>query len=328
MNLLVTGGLGFIGSNFIRKMIQKHRIINLDRMSTGSNPKSLEDLKACSDYRFVKGDITNENLVKSILSEVDAVINFAAETHVDRSIRDPTPFINSNIIGTYTLLEAERKLDNRVRHIQISTDEVYGTCTGKPFKETEQLKPSNPYSATKASADLICGAYHTTYGMEISITRCTNNFGPNQFPEKLIPKTIIRALNNLPIPVYGTGEAVRDWLYVADHCDAIGHILEKGTSGEIYNISAGNEVTNISIVEHILELLDKPSSLITHVQDRPGHDMRYSLDSSKLRSALDWHPHHGFDDALKKTVEWYTENEVWWRPLITPETLHPTPWKH
>jgi len=327
MKLLVTGGLGFIGSNFIKQCVQSHSVINLDRMSIGSNPMSLRELEDNKNYRFVKGDINDVNLVSSFLDEVDAVVNFAAETHVDRSIRDPAPFIESNIHGTYSLLEAERKVGKKVRHIQVSTDEVYGSCVGDPFKETDTLNPSNPYSATKASADLLCRAYHTTYGLDVLITRCTNNYGPNQFPEKLIPKTIIRALHNLPIPVYGTGEAVRDWLYVGDHCNAIMQVLKKGVSGEVYNVSAGNEVSAIGMVKQILGLLEKPESLITYVQDRPGHDMRYSLDSSKLRSTLGWKPEHGFGEALGKTVDWYRMNEGWWRPLTSAEVLHPTPWK-
>lgn len=327
MKALITGGFGFIGCNFVKQAVKSHRIINLDRMSAGSNPQSLKNLKAEPHYQFIKGDITNSELVTSLLNDVDVVIHFAAETHVDRSIRDSRAFIDSNIYGTYTLLEAERKLGKRIRHIQISTDEVYGSCEGLPFTETDRLNPSNPYSATKASGDMLCGAYHRTYGMDVLITRCTNNFGPNQFPEKLIPKTIIRALHNLPIPVYGNGKAVRDWLYVGDHCNAIEQVLNKGKSGEKYNISAGNEVSALDMVKQILELLDKPESLITYVPDRPGHDMRYSLDSSKLRSSLGWKPEYIFDDAIKKTVDWYIENEEWWKPLTTPEILHPTPWK-
>jgi len=252
---------------------------------------------------------------------------FAAETHVDRSIVDPTPFMQSNIIGTFHLLEAERKSNKPKRHIQISTDEIYGEISEGSFNEEYMLKPSNPYSASKASADMLCQAYHRTYGLDIIITRCTNNFGPYQFPEKLIPKTIIRAQKNLPIPIYGTGEAIRDWIYVLDHCEAIDRVLNKGKSGKIYNISSGNEFSTLTIVKKILEALKKPEDLKTYVEDRPGHDFRYSLDSSKIRKELGWKPKLTFESALGKTIEWYVNNEWWWKPIINDQILHPTPWK-
>lgn len=330
MKLLITGGLGFIGSNFIRRIMSiypKHYIINVDKMGIGANPENLKDLENRKAYRFVKGDISNSKLIGQAMKNVDAVINFAAETHVDRSIANPNPFVKSNIIGTHNLLEAERKLNKPVRHIQISTDETYGDLLQGSFKEGDRLKPSNPYSASKAAADMLCQAYHRTYGLDIVITRCTNNFGPYQFPEKLIPKTIINAQENRPIPIYGTGKNIRDWIYVLDHCEAIDLTLRKGKSGEIYNISSGNELSIIEIIKKSLDILDKPKSLITFVNDRPGHDIRYSLDSSKIRRTLDWKPRHRLESSLEKTIVWYIENDWWWKPLINEEILNQTPWK-
>lgn len=329
MKLLVTGGLGFIGSNFIKSIISHHpdyEIINVDKIGTGANPENLKDLENSKKYRFVKGDISIQKIVDNAVEGVDMVINFAAETHVDRSIIDPHSFIQSNFIGTFNLLEAERKLDNNIRHVQISTDETYGDILQGSFREDDRLQPSNPYSATKAAADMLCHAYHRTYGLDIIITRCTNNFGPYQFPEKLIPKTIIRAQKNLPIPIYGTGESIRDWLYVLDHCEAISLALKKGKPGETYNISSGNEIPTKTIVKKILDILSKPEELMTHVEDRPGHDIRYSLDSSKIRIELGWMPKNKFEYSLKKTVEWYIENDWWWEPLLTEEILQQTPW--
>jgi len=330
MRLLVTGGLGFIGSNFIRQKLlnfQNIEIINIDKIGPGANLENLRNLENIKSYHFIKGDISNFKIVYKAIKEVDAVINFAAETHVDRSIANPKPFIQSNILGTFNLLQAERKLNKSVRHIQISTDETYGNIVEGSFKEDDKLNPSNPYSASKASADMICQAFHKTYGMDIIITRCTNNFGPYQFPEKLIPKTIIRAINNLPIPIYGTGESIRDWIYVIDHCEAISLILINGTSGETYNISSSNELSINLIVNKILGILNKPINLVTFVDDRPGHDIRYSLNSSKIRSELGWNLRFSFENALEKTVEWYVENEWWWKPIINNDILHPTPWK-
>jgi len=341
MKLLVTGGLGFIGSNYIIQKLKDHpnyEIINIDKLGTGANPENLKDLKNEDRYHFIKADISNSQALEGVLEGCSAVINFAAETHVDRSISNPNPFIESNYIGTFNLLEAERKLNKPIRHIQISTDETYGDITQGSYREEDRLNPSNPYSASKAAADMLCHAYHRTYGLDTIITRCTNNFGPNQFPEKLIPKTIIRAQKNLPIPVYGTGENIRDWIYVQDHCEAIDLTLRKGKPGEIYNISSGNELSVKTIVEKILDALktivekildalDKPRDLITHVEDRPGHDTRYSLDSSKIKNKLGWEPKHSFDSALNKTITWYLENECWWKPMINDKTLHPTPWK-
>jgi len=329
MRILVTGGLGFIGANFIRYLLSENpqvEIVNIDKMGFGSNPKNLEDLKE-ANYKFIKGDISNPAVIDGIIKDVDAVVNFAAETHVDRSIKNPQSFVQSNILGTFNLLESIRKHNRSASFVQVSTDEVYGEIQEGSFHETDRLNPSNPYSASKASADMLCLAYHRTYGLEVKITRCTNNFGPYQFPEKLIPKTIIRALKNLPVPLYGTGENVRDWVYVVDHCEAVRLVLEKGRAGEIYNVSSGNEVSNIYVVKKILQYLERDEDLIFFVEDRPGHDIRYSLDSSKIRSELGWKPRHDFSSALRETVKWYVENESWWKPLATEEILHPAPWK-
>jgi dTDP-glucose 4,6-dehydratase len=311
-------------------MLTKHpdyEIINLDKMGIGANPASLHDMESNPRYRFIKGDICNIPLLHKTISQVDAVVNFAAETHVDRSISDPYTFLQNNTIGTYTVLDAMKKHNPRARLVQISTDEVYGAAVEGSFTEKDSPKPSNPYSASKASADMFALSYHKTFGLNVSITRCTNNFGPHQLPEKLIPKTIIRALRNLSIPIYGTGTNIRDWIYVLDHCTAVEAVLEKGVAGEVYNVSAGNEVTNIEIVKRILDLLHKPESLITFVEDRPGHDTRYSLDSSKLSSQLGWQPKFSFQEALESTVKWYVENEKWWTPFATEDILSATPWK-
>ena len=330
MKILVTGGLGFIGSNFCRHILSEypqHKIINIDKIGIGANPANLQDLENEKRYKFIKGDIRNSKLVNKIVKRVDTVVNIAAETHVDRSIADPKPFIQNNAIGTFTILEAVRKHNDKVKLVQVSTDEIYGEIKEGSFKENDAPKPSNPYSASKAAADMFVIAYHKTYGLDVAITRCTNNYGPYQIPEKLIPKTIIRALGNLSVPIYGSGENVRDWIYVQDHCEAIDFVLRKGESGEIYNISSGNELPNIEIVKKTLDLLGKPDGLIAFVEDRPGHDIRYSLDSSKIRSKLGWRPKFSFERALEATVNWYVNNEWWWKPLATEKILHPTPWK-
>jgi dTDP-glucose 4,6-dehydratase len=326
----VTGGCGFIGSNFIRYMLHNYNnidVVNVDSLSYGSNLNNLKDLQDDRRYRFVKGSINDFKLMSDIVKEVDAIVNFAAESHVDRSIAEPQSFFKSNAEGVLVILEAVRRCGGNVRMLQVSTDEVYGDILAGSFMEEDRLKPSSPYAASKACADLLCLAYHRTYGLNVSITRCTNNFGPFQFPEKLIPKTIIRAMLDLKVPVYGTGGNVRDWIYVLDHCEALDVVLKKGGAGEVYNIAGGNELTNIQVVEKVLELLGKPRSLIEFVEDRPGHDIRYSLDSSKISKELDWRPKHTFEQALEKTVEWYLENEWWWKPLADERTLHPTPWK-
>ena len=323
MKILVTGGLGFIGSNFVRNMANKADIVVVDALKYGSNENNLKD----SDYKFVKGDICDYDLMAKLVKEADGIVNFAAETHVDRSISNPYTFIESNVIGAYTILEAMRKVNPEAKLVHISTDEVYGDIEKGSFKEKDRLKPSSPYSASKASADMLVLAYVRTYGLKAMITRCTNNYGPYQFPEKLIPKAIIRASMNMKIPVYGTGKNVRDWIYVKDHCEAISLVLGKGEKGEIYNISSGEEKTNFEVVREILGIMDKnEDDLIEFVEDRPGHDIRYSLDSSKIRE-LGGVPKHRFKEGLKETVEGYLSNEWWWKPLVDEKTLHPTPWK-
>jgi dTDP-glucose 4,6-dehydratase len=330
VRLLVTGGLGFIGSNFIRYVLSKYReveVVNLDKMGIGSNPKNLEDLEGDERYRFVKGDLLDFDLVSRLVREVDAVVNFAAETHVDRSIANPRAFLESNTVGTFNLLEAARLNNPRLRIVHVSTDEVYSDILVGSYKEEDRLKPSSPYAASKAAADMFCLAYHRTYGLDVVITRCTNNFGPYQFPEKLIPKTIIRASLGMKVPIYGTGRNVRDWIYVLDHCEALDLVLERGRPGEIYNISSGNELDNLALVKKVLRIMGKDEGLIEFVEDRPGHDVRYSLDSSKIRRELGWRPRRSLEEALKETVEWYLKNEWWWRPLADERVLHPTPWK-
>ena len=330
MKLLVTGGLGFIGSNFCRFMLKTHpdcELVNADKMGIGANPANLRDMENDRRYTFVKGDITNPQFMHKIIRDVDAVVNIAAETHVDRSIADPYQFLKNNTVGTFTILEALRKHKRKVKLVHVSTDEVYGQALEGSFTENTPAKPSNPYSASKAAADMFVLSYHKTYDLDASITRCTNNFGPYQLPEKLIPKTIIRALRDLSIPIYGSGNNIRDWVYVKDHCVAVDIVLQRGKAGEVYNISAGNEIPNIEIAKRILALLEKPESLITFVEDRPGHDIRYSLDSTKTRSTLEWQPKFSFNESLASTVRWYVENEHWWTLLATNATLHPTPWK-
>jgi dTDP-glucose 4,6-dehydratase len=330
MKLLVTGGLGFIGSNFCRLILAKYpdcELINVDKIGIGANPANLHDIENDKRYTFIKGDICNPQLMNRLVHQVDAVVNIAAETHVDRSISDPNIFLQNNTVGTFTILEAIRKHNHKARLLQVSTDEVYGEALEGSFTENTPPKPSNPYSAAKAAADMFVLSYHKTFGLNVSITRCTNNFGPYQLPEKLIPKTIIRALRDLPIPIYGKGTNIRDWIYVEDHCEALRVVLDKGKAGEIYNVSAGNEIANIEIVKKIICLLNKPENLITFVEDRPGHDTRYSLDSSKTRNELGWKPKFSFEKSLESTVKWYLDNEHWWTPFATEVILHPTPWK-
>lgn len=330
MRILVTGGLGFIGSNFCRYMLKRHPdcdLINVDKIGIGANPSNLHDMENDKRYSFIKGDICNPQLLHKIIRDVDAVVNIAAETHVDRSIVDPYLFLQNNTVGTFTILEALRKYNKKARLVHVSTDEVYGQVLVGSFTENTPANPSNPYSASKAAADMFVLAYYKTYGLNASITRCANNFGPYQLPEKLIPKTIIRVLRNLHVPIYGSGTNIRDWIYVEDHCEAIDAVLREGEAGEVYNVSAGNEIPNIEIAKRILALLDKPETLITFVEDRPGHDVRYSLDSTKTRSKLRWQPKFSFKQSLESTVQWYVENERWWAPLATEAILHPTPWK-
>ena len=328
MKLLVTGGLGFIGSNFILKILnekQKNSVVNVDAELFGSNHQNLESVKNHENYRFVKGNITNRHLMEDLISECDAVVNFAAESFVDRSIADANPFLVSNIRGTFTILDIIKEQKKRL--VQISTDEVFGSLESTTAKENSRFNPSSPYAATKAAAELLVNSYIVTYDCDCVITRCTNNYGSRQFPEKLIPKTLILASQNKKVPIYGEGKNIRDWIFVDDHCEAVYKVLLKGRSGESYNISANNEVDNLTIVKKILEILDKPQDLIKSVEDRPGHDFRYSLDSSKIRSELNWSDNTNFDDGLKKTVDWYLSNPAWWQN-ISQDILKSTPWKN
>ncbi len=319
MKLLVTGGAGFIGSNFIHYMCEVHpeyEIINLDLLTYAGNLENLADIQGRPGYRFVHGDIADMNLVSEILSEpIDAVVNFAAESHVDRSIEDPRRFLITNVIGTQTLLEAAR-MNGVPRFIHISTDEVYGSLgpTGS-FTEESPLAPNSPYAASKAAADLLVRSYWKTYRYPAIITRCSNNYGPYQFPEKLIPLFITNALAHEPLPVYGDGLYVRDWIYVRDHCRAIDMVLHKGQDGEIYNIGASQEKTNLEITRYILDTLKCDPGLIRHVRDRPGHDRRYAINSSKIRTTLGWEPEYTFEEAMSATIRWYVEHKTWWTTI-------------
>ena len=320
MKLLVTGGAGFIGSNFIRHLLAAHpgdRVVNLDKLTYAGNPANLADVADDPRYTFVHGDIGDADLVREVARGVDAVVNLAAESHVDRSLLEPDAFLRTDVFGVFTLLEAVREL--RIpRLVHVSTDEVYGSVARGAADEAAPLRPTNPYSASKAAADLLAGAYVRTFGVPVLITRSSNNFGPYQYPEKVIPLFITNALENRPLPLYGDGRNVRDWLYVVDNCEAIDLVLRRGSDGEIYNIGGGNEVENIVLTREILRLTGRSESLIRPVVDRPGHDRRYSLDSEKVRR-LGWAPRHGFADALAETVRWYREHEPWWRPLKSGE---------
>ncbi|MFA7466953.1 MAG: dTDP-glucose 4,6-dehydratase [Desulfotomaculaceae bacterium] len=323
MKLLVTGGAGFIGTNFIRHMITKHpnwKVINVDKLTYAGNLENLAGLKGCSNYRFVKGDIADNSVMEALFRKgIDVVVNFAAESHVDRSIQDAGPFINTNIAGTFVLLQLARQYGIQ-KHIQVSTDEVYGSLQGKnKFTEDSSLGPNNPYSASKASADLLCRSYYKTYNLPVIITRCSNNYGPYQFPEKLIPLVITNTLENESIPVYGDGLNVRDWIYVADHCRALEAVIQGGQPGEVYNIGANNELSNLELVKQILELLNKPEELIKFVSDRPGHDRRYAIGWTKIKDSLGWRPAYSFRDGLEQTIKWYIEHPGWWRRIRSGE---------
>lgn len=315
--VLVTGGSGFIGSNFVRYALRAHpdwRVINLDKLTYAGNPANLRDVEGDPRYRFVRGDICDTALVDSLVPQADTVVNFAAETHVDRSLQDETPFVLTNVYGTSVLLAAALRHKTRL-FLHISTDEVYGDMSpGVSARETDPLQPRNPYSASKASADLMCMAFHTTHQLPVMAVRMTNNVGPYQYPEKAIPLFITNALEDRPLPVYGQGLQVRDWLYVEDACQALDTVLGGGTPGQIYNVAGGNERPNIETARAILRILGKPESLITFVEDRKGHDQRYSLDSSRVHG-LGWRPAHTFETALEATVRWYRENSQWWRPI-------------
>ncbi len=320
---LVTGGAGFIGSNFIHYLLDKYGqdidIINIDKLTYAGNLDNLKDLPAAAHYRFVHGDICDAALVDQHMAGVDVVVNFAAESHVDRSIGAPDDFIKTDIYGAFVLLEAAKKHGVK-KFIQISTDEVYGSILSGSFTENDRLEPSSPYSASKAGADRLAFSYFVTYGLPVIITRCSNNYGPYQYPEKLIPLFVTNALVDKNLPIYGDGKNVRDWLFVMDHCDAIDFIEQHGTDGQVYNIGAGNELTNLEITDIILRELNKPRSLMTYVADRLGHDRRYSVDTGKIRT-LGWKPKHSFEQAMIRTIQWYKDNPWWWEKLKTGEYL-------
>jgi len=316
--LLVTGGAGFIGSNFILYMFDKYpdvKIINLDLLTYAGNLENLKDIADNPNYTFVKGDIADPRIVNRVVPGVDYIVNFAAESHVDRSIEDPLVFIKTNVMGTQVLLDAAKKYGVE-RYLQVSTDEVYGSLgpTGY-FTEETPIAPNSPYSASKAGADMLVRAYYETYGLPVLITRCSNNYGPYQFPEKLIPFFIKKLLNGQKVPVYGDGLNVRDWLYVEDHCAAIDMVLQKGMVGEVYNIGGNNEKTNMEITKLILQGLGKPETMIQYVKDRLGHDRRYAIDSGKIQSKLGWQPATSFEDGIEMTIKWYLDNRDWWEKI-------------
>lgn len=315
MKIVVTGGAGFIGSNFIRYMLSQHpndEFINVDKLTYAGNSGNLSEVRTNPKYRFVKADIRDRAALEPLFKEgVDAVVNFAAESHVDRSILQPELFVLTNVAGTQTLLDLSRQY-GVVKFVQVSTDEVYGTlgATGL-FTEESPLQPNSPYSASKAGADLMVRAYYETFGLPINITRCSNNYGPYQYPEKLIPLIIYNALHNKPLPVYGDGLNVRDWLYVEDHCRAVDLVLRQGVDGEIYNIGGHNERNNLQVIRTILSELNKPETLIQHIQDRPGHDRRYAINADKIRKELGWAPQYHYESGIRETIRWYQENMAW-----------------
>lgn len=321
MKILVTGGAGFIGSNFVNYMVDKYpeySIVNVDTLTYAGNLENLKQSESKPNYQFVKADIIDAETMDHVIGNgVDAIINFAAESHVDRSITNPGIFVQTNIQGTQVLLDAAKKY-NVKKYLQVSTDEVYGSL-GEDGYFTEQtpLAPSSPYSASKAGADLLVLAYHETFGLPVNITRCSNNYGPFHFPEKLIPLMIINALKDKKLPVYGDGKNVRDWLHVTDHCSAIDLVLHKGINGEVYNVGGHNEKTNLEVVKELLKQLDKPESLIQYVEDRLGHDRRYAIDPTKLQKELGWEPKYTFETGLKETVQWYLDNQSWWENIIS-----------
>ena len=323
-NILVTGGAGFIGSNFVHFMLNKHsnyKIINFDALTYAGNLENLFTIEHNPNYTFVKGDICNKEQVAKAFHEhsIDTVVHFAAESHVDRSITGPAVFVQTNVVGTQVLLDVSREIGIE-KFLHVSTDEVYGSlgATGY-FTEETSLHPNSPYSASKASSDMLVLAYQHTFGFPGIVTRCSNNYGPYQFPEKLIPLLIANALNDKSIPVYGDGLNVRDWLYVEDHCSALDVVLHHGKIGDVYNIGGNNEWKNIDIVKLVLKEIGKPESLITYVKDRPGHDMRYAIDAAKIKNELDWVPSYQFENGIKKTVQWYLQNKQWWERIISGE---------
>ena len=319
---LVTGGAGFIGSNFVRYLLNKEDdicILNLDKLTYAGNLDNLKDVENDSRYKFIKGDICDAEIVNPLVREPNIIINFAAESHVDRSIGQPDDFIRTDVYGTFVLLEAVREFGAE-KFVQISTDEVYGSTLGESFKETDPLMPSSPYSATKAGADRLAYSYHVTYDIPVLITRCSNNYGPYQHPEKLIPLFVTNALEDQSLPIYGDGKNVRDWIYVEDHCSAIDVVLREGKNGEVYNIGSGNEKTNLDITHFILNQTGKSEELMTYVADRLGHDRRYSLNWEKLKQ-LGWKPEHELNQGLRETVKWYEENRWWWEKIKSGEYL-------
>ena len=328
MKLLVTGGLGFIGSNFILKLLKEKddfEIVNVDAELYGADRRNLSEIQSHEKYEFVKGNITNKRSMEEIISKCDLVVNFAAESFVDRSISDANPFLVSNIRGAFTVLDIATKQKKRM--VQISTDEVFGSLSSGTATEESKMNPSSPYAATKAAAELLINSYSITYNSDIIITRCTNNYGPRQFAEKLIPKTIILANQDQKIPIYGNGKNIRDWIYVDDHCDGILASLLDGKSGQSYNISGNNEMDNTTIVKKILDVMGKSEDLIEYVEDRPGHDFRYSMSSSKISKEMNWKPKISFEEGIQKTIEWYLNHEEIWKDL-SPKILDSTPWKN
>ena len=317
VRVLVTGGAGFIGSNFVRYAIAAHpdwHVTTLDKLTYAGRLENLKSVEDHPRHRFVKGDIADMAVAGPLVRESEVVVNFAAETHVDRSIKHAADFITTDVFGTFVLLEAARENANLRRFVQISTDEVYGSVPVGSSKETDELKPRNPYSASKAGADRLAYSYWATYKVPVIITRASNNYGPNQFPEKVIPLFITNLIDDIPVPLYGDGQNERDWLHVDDHCRGVDLLIDKGVDGEVYNIGGGNQVKNVDLTHKLLELVGKPTSLIKPVADRPGHDRRYSLDTNKLE-ALGWKPQEPFEEGLAKTVRWYRDNEWWWRPI-------------
>ena len=317
VEVLVTGGAGFIGSNFVRWAHAEHpdwHITTLDKLTYAGRLQNLRDVIESPRHRFVRGDVADAAVAGPLVRAAEIVVHFAAETHVDRSILAAGEFIHTDVFGTFVLLEAAREAKRLRRFVQISTDEVYGSVPHGHSRETDELRPRNPYSASKAGADRLAYSYWATYGVPVIITRASNNYGTHQFPEKVIPLFVTNAIDNQPVPLYGDGLNVRDWLHVDDHCRAVDRLIEQGAAGEVYNVGGGNEVANIDLTRRILSLTDRPTSLIKPVADRPGHDRRYALDSSKLRG-LGWRPEVAFDDGLAATVAWYRENEWWWRPI-------------
>ncbi|MED3750950.1 dTDP-glucose 4,6-dehydratase [Geobacillus stearothermophilus] len=327
MNLLVTGGAGFIGSNFVRYMLEKYpnyKVVNYDLLTYAGNLENLKDVENHRNYTFVKGDINNRELVDYLVKthEIDVIVNFAAESHVDRSITDPDIFVKTNVLGTQALLDVAK--DNNIKkYVQISTDEVYGTLgeTGY-FTEETPLAPNSPYSASKAGGDLLVRAYHETYGLNVNITRCSNNYGPYHFPEKLIPLMITNALEGKELPIYGDGQNIRDWLHVKDHCAAIDLVIHKGRPGEVYNIGGHNERTNNEIVHLIVEKLGVSKDLIKYVADRPGHDRRYAIDPTKIMTELGWKPQYTFEKGIAETIQWYIDNQEWWKNIKSGEYMN------